>query len=140
MIFSAQQLFSDHQAITATAASTNYIDLGDTGTPPLGNKLERDVGKGEPVPIEAIVTEAFNNATSVTIAVQVDDNDAFSSPKTVLTEVIPLASLVVGKNLAFRFLPEGTDQRYLRLHYTVTGTAPTTGKFYAGISKGRQSA
>ena len=33
MILSAQQLFSDDQAITASADSTNVIDLGVPGTP-----------------------------------------------------------------------------------------------------------
>ena len=33
MIFDKQNLFSDAQAITADAASTNVIDLGPTGTP-----------------------------------------------------------------------------------------------------------
>ena len=32
MILSAQQIFSDGQALTATAVSTNLIDLGATGT------------------------------------------------------------------------------------------------------------
>lgn len=137
MIFSRQQTFSENQAITASAASTNYIDLGATGTPPLGNQLDRDIGKGQPIPLECIVTEAFNNLTSLTVAVEVDDNISFSSAKVVLSQVIPLADLVVGKNLAFPFVPEGTDERYLRLNYTVAGTAPTTGTVYAGISKGR---
>lgn len=137
MIFSAQQTFSENQAITGSAASTNYIDLGETGTPPLGNQLDRDVGKGQPVPIECVVTEAFNNLTNLTISVQVADNDSFTSATTVLDQTIVRADLVAGKNLAFQFLPNGTDQRYLRLNYTVSGTAPSTGALYAGISKGR---
>lgn len=139
MIFSKQQLFSDHQAITATAASTNHIDLGAVGTPHRGNPLERDIGKGQPIPLEAMVTEAFNTLTSLTVNVQVDDNDSFSSAKTVTSHVFLQADLTVGANLPNLFVPVGTDERYLRLQYVVAGTAPTTGKIYAGISMGRST-
>jgi hypothetical protein len=51
MILDQTNLFSDDQAITATAASDNYIDLGATGTPKLRNAitLVRDISKGTPV-------------------------------------------------------------------------------------------
>lgn len=140
MITSAELTFSDNQAITATAASTNYVDLGDPGTPYKGNKLIRDIGPGEPIPLEAMITEAFNNLTSVEVQVQVADDTGFSvGLKTVMTETILLADAAVGKNINFPFVPHGVDQRYLRLNYVVVGTAPTTGKFWAGISGGRQT-
>jgi hypothetical protein len=139
MIFSVQQLFSDHQAITGNAASTNHIDLGDTGTPHRGNQLDRDIGKGQPIPIECIVTEAFDALTTLEVAVEVDDNDSFSSAKVVDSHTFSLAELVGGANLPFRFIPDGTDERYLRLNYTVVGSNPTVGKLYAGISMGRQT-
>lgn len=140
MILSAQNLFSDQQAITATAASTNIIDLGAPGTPyGAAAALQQDIGKGTPVPILIQIEEAFNNLTSLDIAIQVDDNSGFSSPKTVHTETIALAALTVGKKSYLRYLPTGVDERYLRLNYTVTGTAPTTGKVTAGISMGVHS-
>ena len=139
MITSAQQTFSDKQAITGSAASTNYIDLGDTGTPPRGNKLARDIGKGQPVHLEAQVTTDFATLTSLTIAVQVDDNTSFSSPKTVSSETIVAADLVAGKNLAMQFVPNGVDQRYVRIYYTVGGSNATAGNIWAGISAGRQT-
>lgn len=140
MIFSAEQLFSDDQAITADAASTNYIDLGATGTPYGANgALARDIGKGEPVPIEVIVTAAFDNLTSLDIQVQTDDNTSFSSATTVLSQTILLTDLVAGKNVAFQFVPEGVNERYVRIYYDVTGTAPTAGTITAGISGGRQT-
>ena len=140
MIFSAELLFSDDQAITADAASTNYIDLGAPGTPhraqgPLGN----DPSPGQPVPIEAIVTEAFNNLTSLDIAIEMDDNTSFSSATTVATQNILLADLTVGKNLAHMYLPQGITERYVRLNYNVNGINPSTGKITAGISGGRQT-
>ena len=139
MIFSKQQTFSENQAIVGSAPSTNYIDLGDTGTPHQGKKLDRDIGKGQPVPIECIVTEAFNTLTSLTISVEVDDNPAFSSAKVVDSASLTQAQLIAGANLPFRFIPDGTDERYLRLNYAVVGSNPSTGKLYAGISMGRQT-
>lgn len=137
MIFSAQQLFSDNQAITGTAVSTNILDTLATGTPAhaLG-PLEKDLGKGTPIPISIRVTEAFDALTSLNIAVEVDDNDVFSSPKEVLSQTILLADLIVGKDTGFQYVPRGTDERYLRLNYTVVGPGPSVGKIHAGITLG----
>ena len=52
MILSAQQIFSDDQAVTATAISTNVIDLGAPGTPyDAAAALNQDIGKGCPIPV-----------------------------------------------------------------------------------------
>lgn len=142
MIIDTQGLFSDGQAITATAASTNYIDLGATGTPyGASSALVRDVGKGCCIPLAISVPEAFNNLTSLQVSIETDDNTSFSSPTTVvLTGAIPLASLVAGYQFkAIYELPEGTSERYVRLKYTVVGTAPTTGKVTAAIVAARQT-
>lgn len=141
MLLDEQALFSDQQAITATAASTNFINLGAVVTPPLSaNALDRDIGGASNIPLLIQVTEVFNNLTSLTVAVQVDDNSSFSSPKTVATTgAIALADLVAGKKLMPHIVPIGTDERYMRLHYTVTGSAPTTGKIHAGIATGLQT-
>lgn len=140
MITSQNQVFSDHQAITATAASTNYIDLGAVGTPVRGNPLTRDIGKGQPVPLLIQVTETFNTLTSLKVDVQVAATSAFSSPKTLISETILLADLVAGKKVNFQVLPDGVDQRYLRINYTVAGSPPTTGKVFAAIVMSRQTA
>lgn len=136
-------LFSDSQAITADAGSTNVIDLGAPGTPVGASAaLKRDVGKGATIPIEVLVTEAFNTLTSLQIQVQVDNDAAFGSPKVVaMSRAYALAELTRGARLNFPAeLPEGTDERYLRLFYDITGTAPTTGKIFASVVAGRQNA
>lgn len=120
-------LFSEDQAVTATAASTNYIDFGG----------DFDVGKGEPLELIVIVTEAFDNLTNLAIAVQTDDNTSFSSATTLHTETIVLANLTAGAELSIRFWPRA-NERYGRLNYTVTGTTPTAGKITAGIGINRQ--
>lgn len=134
MIFDAQTRFSKDQAVTASAASTNVIDLGAAGIP-YGNDvaLSRDIGIHH-VPIRIQVTTAFATATSVKVAVQTDDNSAFSSATTVLeSEAIPIASLVAGYQFNIDKLPLKTAERYVRLFYTVAGSDATAGKIYAGV-------
>lgn len=140
MIFDRTNMLSDAQAITANAASTNVIDLGETGKV-LGsaNPLVRDIGKGKQIPLLVQVVEGFNNLTSLTIAVQTDSGENFASPKTIWSAVVPVANLVAGHVVVPEYVLRGTDERYMRLHYTVTGTAPTTGKITAGVTMGNQS-
>lgn len=128
MLFDAKLLMSNKQAITATAASTDVID---TANP-------KDYGKGGDVPLAIQVTESFNNLTSLAIAIQTDDNSAFSSPKTLATVTVLAADLVVGYKSPIITLPQGCE-RFLRINYTVTGTAPTTGRVMAGIVAGVQT-
>nr|HDI1733835.1 hypothetical protein [Klebsiella pneumoniae] len=128
MLLDQQALFSAAQAITATAASTNVIDTGSN----------KDVGKYGDIPLLIQVVEGFNNLTSLTVTVQTDDNSTFSSAADVLSMTIPLASLVLGYKSPVITLPMKME-RYIRLNYTVTGTAPTTGKVTAGITGGVQT-
>ncbi|MGL4198041.1 MAG: Bbp16 family capsid cement protein, partial [Allorhizobium sp.] len=46
MIFDTTNLFSNAQAVTATAGSTNTIDLG-----PIATGVTRDIGKGTKIPL-----------------------------------------------------------------------------------------
>jgi len=134
MLLDNQSIFSDAQAITATAASTNSIDLGAVGITGYGkHQLVRDLGKSGHIPLLIQVVEAFDNLTSLKIDIQVDDNSSFSSAKTVQSETVLLADLVAGRISPMDKLPRGIDERYLRLYFTVTGTAPTAGKITAGI-------
>lgn len=142
MIVDNTLVFSDSQAITADAGSTNVIDLGATGTAyGHGSALARDVGKGNEIPIAVTVTETFDALTSINISVQSDDNAAFSSAKTIAKSgEILLAALVTGYKFSFPAeLPEGSDERYLRLYYDITGSTPTVGKIFAAIVAGRQT-
>lgn len=138
MIFDKENLFSNAQAITASAASTNTIDLGATGTPVGASAaLKRDIGPGKPIPLRIQVVQAFNNLTSLTVAVQKSaDNSTFTD---VVSETIALADLKAGATTkGLRFIPLTADARYVRLNYTVTGTAPTAGAITAGIVAAHQ--
>lgn len=127
MLLSAEQTFSDAQALTTTAASTNIIDLGATGTVlKAPAALVRDIGKGKPIPI-IVRLDVDSGGTSPTldVAVQIDTTSAFSSATTVASSE-QLAGGSAGDEVYLDvYLPEGVNERYLRLNYTLGGTTPT---------------
>lgn len=132
MIFDATTLCSDQQAITATAASTNVIDLG-----PIRSGLSRDIGQGEDIPFLIQVTEDFTNLTSLKVEVQTSDDSGFGSGNvTTWEKTVLLASLKKGYKFNNDDIEPGTAKRYLRVYYTVTGTAPDAGKITAGVTMG----
>jgi len=142
MILDNTAIFSDAQAIVATARSTNIIDLLATGTPfGAPAALVADLGKGPDIPIDVRVVEDFNNLTSLQVSVEVDDNTSTSSPTIVgMGPAVPLATLKAGYQFPFPArLMEGVNERYINLRYTVVGTAPTTGKVTAAVVAARQT-
>jgi hypothetical protein len=142
MIVDNTLVFSDSQAVTATAASTNTIDLGAAGTPAGASAaLTFDIGKGTNIPILIEVTEAFATLTSLTFSLETDDNTSFSSPTTVAQgPAVLAAALTLGAVINFPAeVPIGVAERYLRLKYTVGGSSATAGKIFAGIVAARQT-
>jgi len=140
MILSKQDTFSDQQAITATAASTNCIDLGAPGSIyGATGVMARDFGKGCTVPLLVQVTETFNTLTSLKIDLELDSTTTFTPDKTITLGTYALASLVAGFRIPWPILPEGITLQFMQLKYTVTGTDPTTGKITAGLVAGIQT-
>lgn len=138
MILSAQQLFSDDQAITASADSTNVIDLGVAATPyGAVAALNRDIGKGAKIPLLVQVTEDFDNLTTLEIKISTGATTALGTE--IASQTIALADLVAGKQLNINVLPDGVVEQYLGIEYVVVGTAPTVGKVTAGITMGVQT-
>ena len=134
MILDDFNQFSRLQAITATAASADTIDLGPLGGTPTAN-LIRNIGVGEEIYLVIRVGQAFNTLTSLTVDVQTDDNTAFSSAAVVATTgAIPLAQLTANTVVRVFALPPANYERYIRLNYTVTGTNPTTGTIDAFLT------
>lgn len=135
MILDIRSLFSNLQAITATANSTNVYDLGAPGIAHAGSlvQLKRNMGKAGNIPMLVQVNEDFNNLTSLDIVMQSDEDEAFGSAKEVFRVTVLLADLVAGYICPIDKLPRGITERYLRFRYEVTGAAPTTGKISAGF-------
>lgn len=126
MILDEQGLFSDKQAITETCVSTNILDMG-----------YREVSFGTPVELFIQVAETFNNLTSLTIKVQTAKEEDFSDAVDLAEDTILASSLIKGATSVIKFLPKG-NLGYIRLSYTVVGTAPTEGKILAGVVDGVQ--
>ncbi len=135
MILDAQAIFSDKQAITKTAPSTNMIDLGVHGKPVGGRALTGDLGKGNKVPVLVQVTETFAGLTSLKMELESSATSAFTTHKTLYSQTLSLNELVAGARWSLQVLPCGTVNRYLRLKYTVEGTG-TAGRMTAGVTRG----
>lgn len=115
MILDAQHLFSDAQALTATAASTNLIDFGS----------DRNIGIGEPMAVVVTVDTALaGTSPTINIAVQMDDSAAFSSPVSVVTSQT-YSALAQGAKVVIPIPPDTSGERFCRLNYTLGGTTPT---------------
>lgn len=145
MIFDKTNLFSDKQAITASAASTNVIDLGATGTVyGATGAMTRDIGPGKKIPLLVQVTETFDTAAedgTLTIAIQLDSTESFTPDKSIALGTFTEAQLVAGFQIPFEVVPNGVNLRYARLYYTVGGAGNfTAGKITAGITMAVQTA
>lgn len=127
MITDAFLTFGTAQAITADAASTDYIDAKTAG-----------LGDGESLRFVVHCTEAFNTLTSLNIKLQSDDNSSFSSASDDVVINVLLAGLAVNTKVVDVALPRGL-QRYIRAYYDVVGTDPTTGKLTARIVANSQN-
>lgn len=111
-------LVSDAQALTATAFSTNTIDLG-AENPSIGTGEE--VGFGISVDAGADITTG--NET-YTIEVVQSANADLSAPDVLSSRVVVAADLALA-SLLFVAVPMGTPtKRYLGLRYTLGGTTP----------------
>jgi hypothetical protein len=133
MILSNQDIFSDAQAITATAASTNIIDLQQgRNAVRCSCRAGPDVAKGGvEIPLDVRVVTTFATLTSLAVSVEIaaDGDAAFGSPTTIASSAaIPAATLVAGYQFPFPArIPEGVNARYVRLKYTVAGSNATAG-------------
>lgn len=132
MILDSQNRYSNEQAVTVTAGSTNVIDHGPLATGNTG----RDLGAGEPLWLYILVTEAVtsDSAATVIFTLQTDTDVAFGSAAALYASAaIGKATLVAGYELKIP-LPRGAWERHSRVHYTCSHTL-TAGKFTAAIVK-----
>jgi len=123
MFIDAQHIYSDAQAVTSSAASTNVIDHGAAGD------------AGVPLKVYVTVDTAFTTSTSATLTVSLytDSVEAISSPTTLITsQTFAASALTEGAVLLNAYIPAGMEQ-YTEIYYTVgTGTF-TAGKVNAQL-------
>lgn len=106
--------FSVAQALTATAASTNVVDLGS----------DRDVGPGRPLWVVVQVDVAADGTTgdeTYSAALQTSNTEGSGYAD------IATVSVARGTAAGSRYVigVPYTNQRYLRMNYTLGGTTPT---------------
>lgn len=138
MILDKLTEFSDQQAVTATAASTNILDFGKLGKTAYGSvQLKQNIGKAVAIPLLIQVTQDFATLTSLAVAVQtaVDGDPTFAGTvTTVMSTTVGVAELKKGYIFPIDKIPRNVKGRYMRLLYTVAGTNATTGKISAGLT------
>lgn len=127
MLFDKENQFSDAQAITAAAKSTNVIDLG----------VARDMGAGENLFLVAVVDTAFTDAGSdstLAVNLETDDDSAMGSP-TVIQNLFTFPALSpVGTKKVARLQPADYE-RYIQLAFVPAGGNLTTGAITAFLCK-----
>jgi len=142
MILSAQQIFSDSQAITTVAntLSTNVIDLGAPGTPYGANAQVHDIGKGAKVPLLVQVDTTFTTAAGATaLTIHLETGATAACNTIIASQTILIADLVAGKQFNLDFLPNGIVERYLGVSYEAVTGAFNAGNITAGITMGNQT-
>ncbi len=130
MIVDAQLRFSNAQAVTAAAGSTEYIDQGVAG----GN----DLGTGEPLYIVVVVSTLLADAgsnTGTVVALEGDSTTSFTPDGT--RDLFTFAQAAAAGTVKYaRLQPGGAPEayRYLRLKYTPAGANLTGGAFSAFLT------
>jgi hypothetical protein len=120
-------LFSDAQAVTATAASTDYMDMG----------VARNIGVGSDlyvfVTVDVALTDSGSDST-ITVSLEGDSTTTFTPDASQTLFIIP-ALAAAGQKYYAKVSPDmAGNYRYLQLRYTTTGGNLTTGSFTAGLT------
>ena len=145
MYVDSQVEFSDSQAVTATAISTNVIDLQSTSTggatlTSLSPNTIADIGQGEDVYLviatAVTCTDTGSDATLV-VTLESDTAAGLASAPVVhfSTGTLAFASFATaGTVLAQIKLPNADYKRYLGVRYTVASGPLTAGAFDAFLT------
>lgn len=131
MIHDAQLLFSDAQALTAAAASTNLLDMG----------AARDLGTGGDLYVVLTVDVAFTDSGSnstLTVDLYGDSTTSFT-PDNTQTMFTVAAVAAAGDTYIGRVSPGlAANYRYLELYYTPNNGNLTTGTVTAFLTNNIQ--
>jgi hypothetical protein len=132
MYVDAQLLLSDAQAVTATADSTNIVDLG----------INRDIGTGEDLYVVTVVDVAMTDSGSdstITVALQGDSTTTMTPDGTQDLYVIPAVSAIGA--IFYAKLDPGSaplQYQYINVAYTPANGNLTTGSFTTFITNNIQ--
>jgi hypothetical protein len=116
MRIDAQNEFSDAQAVTVTALSTNVIDLG---------QVQPKIMGGEDLYVEVNVGTTFAGGTSLRAVLWTDNTTTATSGADIISgDVLTVASNLLDAGVTvLRVSLKGLDlQRYIVLQYVVVGT------------------
>jgi hypothetical protein len=127
MLAHQDNVFSNAQVLTATAASTNYIDLGAAGDLKEGNHV---------VVYSPVILDSAGDAAVLTIDWETDTDSGFATALETLISTGPIAEADLTAGVIAKFnIPKGL-KRYNRLYYTVATENFTTGSISAKIVNG----
>ena len=131
MILDLSTRFSNGQAVTADAISTNVLDLRNGSAPVLADEgiLGADLW------LVVRVGTAFATATSITFTLESDSTADLATSATVhYTQTVLLAALTANTVVVRTKLPSGNYERYLGMRYTVNGADATAGTLDAFLT------
>lgn len=128
MYVDSQLLLSDAQAVTASADSTNLIDLG----------IARDIGTGENLYLVTVVDVAMTDSGSdstVTVTLQGDSTTTVTPDASQALFTIP-ATTAAGSVYYSKLDPGSAplQYQYINVNYTVANGNLTTGSFTTFIT------
>lgn len=143
MIHDAQLLFSDAQALTATAVSTNVVDLG----------IARDIGTGESLYLVVTLDVAFTDAGSDSTVAVTLQGGATAGATTASQVLFTIPAVAAAGNVYIaRLDPNGMSSlqqqntssplayRFIQVTYTVAGGNLTTGTVTCFLTSNIQQA
>lgn len=135
MILDHQLIFSDKQAVTASAISTNQVDRGEN-SPALTNMAPALSGLW----LVIKTGTAFTGLTSLEARLVSDSVSTLNATPTVHTSTgaIALANLPANKIVAILPVPIGEYERFLGVSYVVSGTG-TAGTVSAFLTRDPQA-
>jgi hypothetical protein len=119
MIIDGFLVLSDAQAVTSSAASTDYVDTLAAGDA---------IAPGARVKVQVNTAFTTGDSATLTVALECDDNASFTSAKTlVTTSALAVTSIDAAGDSVLDVVIPAIAERYIRVYYTVG-----TGSFSAG--------
>jgi len=125
-ILDAELEFSDAQAVTAAAASTNVVDL---------TAVNANVGKGNQLYLQVKCGVTATSGGSATLRIQLQDCDTVGGTYAIVAESVSwaVADITAGTVLFTIALPP-TLRQFVRVYYAVATANLTAGNFDAFIA------